>query len=198
MSSQKPWPYLEICRGRFLCEEHGGFCDSSDNYSRKCPLCCKSEECDLKEKVEWVANPVDRGLQIMRNLQNRSARNASIVAGLFGLLSAIFLLNGGDTKLLGQAFQESAILKVLLGAAIPALLSLGLFLFSMSHMPTIDKNAEKNAKFMIKTCEDWEAHVATHLWRFETSHKLGIYFYIVAVILLIFGLLAAFLCESSV
>lgn len=44
----------------------------------------------------------------MRNLQNRSARNATIVAGLFGILTAFLVLNDDNTELV-QGFASRPI-----------------------------------------------------------------------------------------
>ncbi len=187
--SDNEWHYLKICRGRFICSEHGAFCDSSDNYVYRCILCDKLE---AGTAIDWTNNSVDRGLQIMRNLQNRSARNAAIVAGLFGILSVFLILNQDNTELV-QEFASRPILaiSIVLGIVL-GLVSLGFFLSSMAHMPTIHREGWLGlgkASFMEKSLTAWEAHVAQSLSRFELRHRLGIYSYVLAIALASVGTL---------
>ena len=176
MNDDKVWHYLEINRGRYICEEHGSFCDSSDQYALCCPLCPS----DKSEKFSF--NPIDRGLQIMRNLQDRSARNASIVAGLFAAMSAMLVFGSSDEG----AFINSSFSKFIAGSMVFGLIALALFLFSMSHMPTIQKRNGCN-EFMTKKLSSWERHIVIHLRRFENLHICGIWVFGFAVIIVVAG-----------
>ncbi len=166
--SDKEWHYLEVCRGRLLCPEHGGYCDSSDAHADKCPLCL--EEGSLSS----VINPIDRGLQIMKNLQNRSARNAAIVSGVIGALSVLFVFGGTELTSIGLAI---AILPIRI-AVVCGFLCIGLFLSSMAHMPITESDVSSHTKktiFMTKSLDDWETYVVTYLEKFEARHKFGIW-----------------------
>ena len=139
-----PWHYLDVCRGRYLCELHGGFCDSSDNYQSECPLCrklCNSSEDFKISCATWTRNPVDRGLQIMRNLQNRSARNAAIVGGISSTLTVVAVLSGDAGNLISSVADNLFFLFLVSCAIVALLISAGLFLFSMSHMAVIDEKS---------------------------------------------------------
>ncbi len=176
MNDEKEWHYLEINRGRYICKEHGSFCDSSDQYVHSCPLCASGKS------KEFSFNPIDRGLQIMRNLQNRSARNASIVAGLFAAMSAMLVFGSSD----GGVFINSVFSKFIAGSMVFGLIALGLFLFSMSHMPTIQKRNGCN-EFMTKKLSGWERHIVKYLSRFEKLHIFGIWVFGFAVLIVVVG-----------
>ncbi|NOR64176.1 MAG: hypothetical protein GQ535_17025 [Rhodobacteraceae bacterium] len=180
--SPKEWHYLDVCRGRILCLEHGAFCDSSDDYQAKCPLCSEPSPED------WINNPVDRGLQIMRNLQNRSSRNASIVAGLFAAISALLIFGPGETTFLEVAFGNSIFAFVGIVAMIMGMIAIGFFLFSMSHMKTTCKDdISRCHKFSVKTIKMWESHIAKKLSLYELLHKLGILAFGFAILIVILG-----------
>jgi len=66
------------------------------------------------------------------------------------------------------------------------LISLGLFLASMAHMPTLEG---KPSRFMKKTIKNWEIHVAYHLGEFEWMHSQGVKVFVIAIgIFIIFGI----------
>jgi hypothetical protein len=182
VTEKKKWEYLDVCRGRYLCPAHGSFCDSSDAYQNYCPRCQK--DCELM-RARFENNPVDRGLQIMRNLQNRSARYASILAGLFASIAAIAILLAerdlsSGTVLNNYYFQGVCLISVATGLS-----SLGLFLWSMGHMPTIGSKGPEKGRFMKKTIYGWEEHVAHYLSLFERRHTWGIFVFLIAVTIFI-------------
>ncbi len=187
MSCNKLWGYLDVCRGRYLCSEHGSFCDSSDNYQVTCPRCCINANPYKKTAAKVRNNPLDRGLQIMRNLQGRSGRYASIIAGLFASIAALAVIsqNADGTSSLQSLNQN--FLYVCVAAFAIGLVSLALFIASMAHMPTLDA---KTSRFMEKTIGDWEVHVGSYLSWFERLHWWGtvVFCFAIAVFILCGGI----------
>ena len=181
MSEQRDWHYLEICRGRYLCQVHGAFCDSSDDYLDRCILCDGDAE---KAKNNWRHNHIDRGLQIMRGLQNRSARNAGVVAGLFGVLTAFLLLNKDNIEVVREFVERPLLAGSIVFGMMFGLVSIGFFLSSMAHMPTttgmgfwgLAKPSFKSMKMAA-----WEDYISSSLAKFERRHSIGIYCFSIAV-----------------
>lgn len=186
MSCNTLWGYLDVCRGRYLCTEHGSFCDSSDDYQSSCPRCPDTGSgADVKGSAEVRNNPLDRGLQIMRNLQSRSARYASIIGGVFASMAALAVIFHEAKDLSALAMSNSWFVIVCAVVFLFSLISLCFFLASMAHMPTL---AGRPARFMTKTIADWECHVAFHLSRFECRHSWGVRFLVSAIFsFVIFG-----------
>jgi len=158
-TEQKKFNYLEINRGRYLCPAHGGFCDSSDNYLNKCPLCQfknEAEPCQI--------NKVDRLLQVINGLQNRSKRNVALLASLIGGIGALRLaaeIGGGFSD-----FAASAYAKLFAYLAVVVLLiSLALYGASMAHIRTTN-----TAAIMNKSLSEWESYLAGKLGRMECWH----------------------------
>ncbi|MFC7702961.1 hypothetical protein ACFQXB_01985 [Plastorhodobacter daqingensis] len=179
--------YLLVNRGRYLCFMHGGFCDSSDNYSAKCPLCDGVGSESIK-----TPNFVDRALQILKNTQSRSARSAATVTALFGILSGVSLLSERGLivafRLDSPTFYIPALLALcLLLAAIAA------FMASMRHMPVTKEHC---GKFGSKTPEEWERDVAGFIRKCESLHFLGNFFVILALSSLAFGVLHTAICGA--
>jgi len=148
--------FLSVNRGRYLCKEHGAFCDSSDGYLDACPLCPSGKE------NEWAVNNVDRALQILANLQSRSQRSLTVVSGLFGAFGLASLLSkasGGDIS----ALQMPVIFPALSAALF--LISIWFFLTSMAHMDLIDESG-----FMTLGIEEWENKVADCIRDNERLH----------------------------
>lgn len=81
--------YLLVNRGKYLCSDHGAFCDSSDGYLKECPLCCSDSK-----TLKWKPNNVDRVLQLINGLQGRSKRNLAIVSGLIGGAGLLRFIGG--------------------------------------------------------------------------------------------------------
>ncbi len=166
---EKPWHYLKVNRGRYLCLEHGGFCDSSDGYSKVCPLCgddCKGSV----DKNNWQVNPIDRVLQVMKNLQSRSIRIIQILSGVTGLFGLFSFFQREDIagelkKLDWCSFIILAIFIILF------LISFIFYLLSMPHMKTT--NLDGITGFSKKTIDKWEDYIAEHLAKFEQHHITG-------------------------
>jgi len=77
----------------------------------------------------------------MRNLQNRSARNAAIVGGISSTLTVVAVLSGDAGNLISSVADNLFFLFLVSCAIVALLISAGLFLFSMSHMPVIDEKS---------------------------------------------------------
>ncbi len=160
----KEFPYLTIGRGRFLCREHGSFCASVDNYARACALCPDGE----KARSNWQANDIDRAMTAVRNLQDRSARSAGMVASIFAGISALTLvLVSQDKSFLDQIGRVST--GFLLAAQLGNVLSVSLYLLSMGSV-VVTTGRGASAEFMSKSLADWERYVAGLLHRFERRH----------------------------
>ena len=172
MSEGKRWNYLEVNRGRYLCFEHGSFCDSSDGYLKACPLCPEDRT------AIWAENPVDRALQVINNLQNRSKRNAALasvisggLAGL-GLIAKLFPENEGQ-ELFSQGFFVFAVGSLLVAIACYA--------FSMRHVPIVDQQG----RYRNETIEGFSSFFSKETRSFECWHSSAGLFVGLAVILFI-------------
>lgn len=171
-----------VNRGRYFCVEHGSFCDSSDNFAHSCPLCTNEDVC------EWQPNKVDRALQIVKNIQNRSQRAVTMVTGLIGLLGAVSIF-GPDA--IGQDLLklDSMTVAMLLFALILSLLSTAFYLLSMSHMGVVSSQGglRSVAVFGLKDLAEWEKIVAGFLRRIERFHSVGNWLFVLAIVLLMFA-----------
>ncbi len=155
------WHYLEISRGRYLCEMHGGFCDSCDGHHPECQLC------EPKKRASWSVNNVDRGLQIVRGLQGRSQRSLTVVTSALGALGVISIL--GEEHIRSFFANLPGCLQVTMGLSVLLVVaSVICYLLSMAHMPVTNSN-----KFMSKSMAGWEAHIAAFLNTIEFRHKCG-------------------------
>lgn len=154
--NERCYHYLEVCRGRYLCVTHGGFCDSSDGYAAKCPLC------EVAESAEWRVNPIDRALQILGNLQSRSARNLKLVTGGLAALIALKTLVeaiDGEWSAPGQTLGFVIIL---------ILVAIASYMVSLAHMKTV-----QNGRFGRKCLDEWENSISKYVGRSEISHRVG-------------------------
>ncbi len=175
MSSEKEnkkWHYLKVNRGRYLCLEHGSFCDNCDGYVKKCPLCESSKE----DKKNWQINPVNRALEIIRGLQQRSISRFSILSGIVAALGLLALFNDNTATVLNKAINSpSGIL--LFFASICFFASFIFYLASMAHVKVTyrDKTCGifGTAKFLKKTTKCWERYMVCYLHAFEICHKVG-------------------------
>ncbi len=168
MSSKKKWHYLKVNRGRYLCLKHGGFCDSSDNYTTKCPICNKGD------KKNWQINPVDVSLQIVRNLQNRSAKRFYIIYGVTGFLGLFSITQTvtQENKLFNYLSKFGCISSGFLALfGISFILSFVCYLFSMGHVKTTKKG--KSNEFLEETIDDWKKYMAERIKLFEGWHMAG-------------------------
>ncbi len=167
-ASTDKWHYLDVNRGRYLCLKHGGFCDSSDNYTTKCPICNKGD------KKNWQINPVDVSLQIVRNLQNRSMKRFYIIYGVTGFLGLFSITQTvtQENKLFDYLSKLGGVpfgFLVLFG--ISFILSFVCYLFSMGHVKTTKK--EKPHEFLEETIDDWKKYMAEKIKEFEWYHTTG-------------------------
>ncbi len=163
------WHYLEVNRGRYLCSRHGGFCDSSDGYSKVCPLCgddCKGSV----DKNNWQVNPIDRVLQVMKNLQSRSIRIIQILSGVTGFLGllSIFKEDNPFTFLSDLGYISWGFLALFIVCFITSFIC---YLRSMPHMKTT--NLDGITGFSKKPIDKWEDYIAKHLAKFEWYHTIG-------------------------
>jgi hypothetical protein len=158
--SDKKFSYLELNRGRYLCPDHGGFCDSVDNYQVKCPLCGTMDP--LKH---WQINKVDRLLQVVNGLQNRSKRNVALLASLIGgigLLRLASALGNSDGSLLTSDWAKA----LTFFAVACLLLSLSMYGASMPHIRTMQKQEQPT-----RTVNEWEKSLGAELFKMERWHK---------------------------
>ncbi len=156
------WHYLEINRGRYLCLEHGSFCSDFDNYAKKCPY----NNC----KNAMEINNVDRTLQIIRGLQERSLNRFSILYGVIGALGLFSFFQ--EPEQLATLLNLSCTSKFLLWlSSILFLTSFICYLISMNHVKTTEWF--KPSKFKIKTITEWNEYIARYLSGFEAFHKIG-------------------------
>ncbi len=166
--SEREWHYLEVNRGRYLCSEHGGFCDSSDNYAGTCPICLKKGEKSDLEK--WSANKVDRGLQVVRNLQNRSKALLGFASGLFGVFGVSVVAQQITSK--GEnpfAFLSSWQLCLLSASLFLWLIAFACLVLSLGNFsPT------KGRVFDKQSLDKWDRSVADSLSRFECRQSWGV------------------------
>ena len=169
MSSKKKtstdkWHYLNVNRGRYLCLKHGGFCDSSDNYTTKCPICNKGD------KKNWQINPVDVSLQIVRNLQNRSAKRFYLIYGTTGFLGLLlFFKEYTRSADLPNLDCISVVFLVLFISLF--FLAFIFYLLSMGHVKVTDSSDPP--KFIEKTLTEWKLYMAEKIKRFEWYHTAG-------------------------
>ena len=161
-SNEKTYNYLCVNRGRYLCPEHGSFCDSSDGYSKECLLCMG----DPIDKTKWQPNRIDRLLQVVNGLQNRSKRNLALSASLIGGIGALRIFSGlipGGLKFTASIWVTTPIV---IGLML-LVLSLGAYAVSMPHIKTTD-----NSSMHSKTLSEWEKFLACQLEKFERWHSL--------------------------
>ncbi len=174
MSSEeenKKWHYLDVNRGRYLCSEHGGFCDSSDGYAMNCPLCKELE----RDKENWRVNHIDRVLQVMKNLQTRSIRIIQILSGATGLLGLFSILKK-DALSAYFLTLGSFSTKLLILFIISFLFSFVLYFLSIAHMKTTEVKCWGicgGTKFSKKTIRRWEQHIVKRLGWFESCHAFS-------------------------
>ena len=155
--SDRQWHYLEVNRGRYLCAEHGGFCDSSDGYSKSCPLCSE------KTRAAWVNNNLDRTLQIVKNLQSRSQRSLAVVITFVGAFGIAKLFD--KQEVIGGVFRTSSGW-LLSSAVFLMIMAIGLYLLSMGHISVVP-----SGRFEKKTLAEWEEHFAKKLRTLEKRHN---------------------------
>lgn len=173
-SYSKCYNYLEVNNGRYLCNLHGSFFGDLDQHSKGCPICCASKDTVGK----WEFNPVDRGLNVVRNLQRRSRDILKMETGVLGFLGASAFAKKAfleaDLKLL-----LSSDLQMKLGgiAAIALLLSMIMYILSLGSVnPTKWCNIKpwgSHGGFHKKKLAEWEKFIARKLFRLELYHLGG-------------------------
>ncbi len=164
MSSEKPWHYLKVNKGRYLCLKHGGFCDVADGYAKKCPLCNKNDD------KHWQINPVDTALQIVRNLQARSMNRFYLIYGVTGFLGLLSLFEGKE--ILGYLSNADCISWGFLAFfGIFFIASSICYLLSMGHVKTTDSGDPP--EFLEKTIYKWETYMEKNISKFEWYHTTG-------------------------
>jgi len=154
--------YSDICRGRYLCAEHGGFCDGADDYVNHCPLCGP----EGADKKIWTVNRADRLLHLVNGLQKRSARNASLISligGGFGALSLLlrFTEDAGATGLGAVSVYP---VWIQLGLSF-LVLSVGCYSLSMAQIQTTS-----NGRELEKMMGEWETFLTGELKKMEIWH----------------------------
>ncbi len=162
------WHYLEVNRGRYLCVRHGGFCDSSDGYTKECPLCNEAQ----KKSKNWQVNPIDRVLQVMKNLQSRSTRIISITSGATGLFGLVSIFKKDALSAYFLDLDPSST-NVLILFTIFFLSSFVFYFLSIAHMKTTRAKCCRifgESKFPKKTIDGWEQHIVNRLSWFEDFH----------------------------
>lgn len=182
MTESTKFHYLLVNRGRYICEQHGSFCDECDGYLQVCPL-CKTENID---RAKWNTNHIDRLLQIVNGLQKRSQRNMAIVASIVGGIGALKILS---EMLETTPLQINSIwfFVPLLLAILFFLLSLWLYAGSMGHIKVTEY-----CSIPAKSVDEWEKDLSIELSKLESRHTcagnllaVGILFLAVATIFLI-------------
>ncbi|WP_282152539.1 hypothetical protein [Ruegeria atlantica] len=174
--SDKEWTYTEVSSGRYLCSEHGAFCDASDNYLKCCPIC------DPKKPEEIFPNPVQRTIRIVNGLQDRSKRNLALSSSVFGGLSVLKLVQtavskeeAGPPSIFFFDNSPSAILVTF--TAIFLLAAIALFAASMSQIPVVEKDV-----FPSRTLNGWTNFFSKRLGQMEWRHKWAGRFFVLSVI----------------
>ncbi len=186
-SDKKEWHYLDVNRGRYLCLEHGSFCDSSDDYAKECPLC------DGNHKTYWKINHLDRVLQIIRNIQKRSMNRFSILSGIVAALGLFSLFSNNTATAITTAINASSGF-LLFFASICFFASFICYLASMAHVRVTDGNSFFGiAKFEAKTIIDWEAYMVKRLNKFELAHRIGNWVLCFSMVFLILFLFIEFI-----
>ncbi|WP_421701559.1 hypothetical protein [Aliiroseovarius sp.] len=186
---EKDWQYWEINRGRFLCPEHGGFCDSCDGYAKECPICASGSGSVGRG---YLVNPVDRALQVINGLQKRSKRNVSLVSGITGGLAGLSIL----AKLGKVADSENAF--GFLGIQpIPWLYVSGLVLLILSvacfagSMKQID--VTKDDEFLSCSIQEFQSYLAKETAKLEHLHRMAGFSFSLAATALVLSLFAPLL-----
>lgn len=146
--------YAELNRGRYLCEDHGGFCDESDNYANTCAL-CKSK----RSRKKWRTNEVARTLVIVNDLQRKTQIILTMYAVFFAAVLSSNFTGIEGLRLAERAFQDYATLcadgfevckKAALSAVISVsavfliLLGLGVFLLTLSNVSVVHLEEDKS------------------------------------------------------
>ena len=170
--------YVSINRGRYRCEAHGSFCDSSDGYATTCPLCDRNSDA----QYTWDENPIDRLLQIVRNLQERVRRNLSIILGLTGLLGAVSAINRliGDSEALSTTKLQSG---CFLTSFALLLLAIFFYLLSLRHVSPMEKGRMNR-----KSIDEWECMLVRELASIERWQWWGNLFFALSLLLIAFAL----------
>lgn len=171
--TEKKFHYSDICRGRYLCLDHGGFCDGADNYNPACPVCVG----EGREKVTWKENRVDRVLHLVNGLQKRSQRNASLVTFLIGGVGALSLLgkmNGGAGSEIVSSLKFAPLFLQLGLAAL--VMSVAFYSLSMAHI-----KIAQQGKIEKKSVQDWCAALETKLDQLEKFHYRAAVGFFIAV-----------------
>jgi hypothetical protein len=175
--SEKLWHYLHVNRGRYLCSEHGSFCDSSDGYAVSCPCCSCKNSCDQLE-IAWTPNNIDRALQLINGLQNRSKRNLAALAGFLGAIGGLGALNAitGFINFESDFYYSPKFLIFLFLAITSLSTSLLLFSISLKQISVI-----YSCEFQEQNLSDWEAFFAKHLECLENLQKYAGYAFVFGI-----------------
>ncbi len=177
--------FLEVNRGRYLCSMHGGFCDSSDSYQSKCPACSTDKSIGGSDGPLSVAsiNYVDRVLQIIGNLQQRSLRSVQLITALFGGI-AIIELTGNRAQLVGTGALEVSGFIVFAACLLIALL---FYSVSIRHIPVTN-----DGSLECHTLIEWERKFSLELSNLEWWHRWAGRIFAVAIGSFVFALLSRF------
>ena len=165
--TEKVWHYLDVSSGRYLCHEHGGFCDQSDGHLGHCPLC------DGENPHKHSINHVQRMLRLINGLQDRSKRSFTLAVSAFGGLGLFKVLGELDsatrfsfTRLLSGASPTPGVNCVQLAAFVFLLLTIILFSMSMRQVPVAEKGSIPK-----KSHDDWTAYLERKLANMEWFHS---------------------------
>ncbi|WP_299662765.1 hypothetical protein [uncultured Ruegeria sp.] len=171
--------FLKINRGRYLCPEHGSFCDSSDGYATACPLCVQAD------KKNWTTNNIDRALQILGNIQSRSQRNLAVASGFLGAVGLVSVLEKvGGANILQQLDGFTPFLIASLGSLV---FSIALYVSSMAHM-----DVTLNGQFLSLELEQWEKMIADFIKQMEVRHAWAVRAFIFSVVIFVAGLFGSY------
>ncbi|WP_291735778.1 hypothetical protein [Leisingera sp. F5] len=186
--SEKRWGFTEVSSGRYLCQEHGGYCDASDSYLNKCPICTPGDE------ASKVYNPVQRLLRVINGLQERSKRNLTLATSVFGGLSVLKLLqravpaeealDGYSLFFTGEVWGGFLVITALF-----LLLAIALFAASMAQVTVVEKDWVP-----AKTISEWEHFLAAKLGNMEFLHRWAGRSFVISVLVFAAAILLQFLC----
>lgn len=186
----KKFHYLEVNRGRYICLQHGGFCDEKDGNTKECPLCAKGT-C----RNEWRVNNISRAITLMNGHQERAKSKVALLLSVSTALTAFsYFESKNDSTSILDVWDSVFLCAITLGI-ICLLIATSCFIAAMKSVPVI---LEKRPAFQKKTLSKFEVFFANQIKKVECWDKWGMYLSFAGSGLIILSLLLLIVPQAMV
>lgn len=193
--------WTDINRGRYLCQEHGGFCHDDDGHSLECPICQSksirdanfNEDMDTRFPIK--NNSVARLISQLNGYQSRTGSLIKGVAAIGALLLPLLI------KDVSSSPNGLTIILVATGSVLVAVMAFYLHILSNRDFGTRIKIVDKTPSSFQQvpgwivgsqmpekmTHDEWHKELLTWVAQYERRRIIGDVFMTIGVVCVVVG-----------